>query len=128
MVMKRRTDRLNSLLKEVLSEVVHKEIKDPGIEGMILSISKVDVSKDLSHAKVHVSIIGDEQAKKLALNVLNSAAGFISVRASKMVSMYRFPSLLFLLDNTVEAQMKIHDVIEGLQKERNARTAENETK
>lgn len=123
MAVKRRTDRLNSLLKEVLSEVIRNEVKNPDIENAILTITSVDITKDLRHAKVFVSVIGDEMAKKVVIKALKTSSGFISVTASKMVTMHHFPALDFRLDDTVEKQMQIHDAIEKVQKEREQRNA-----
>lgn len=113
----RRIQRLNSLLKEVISEIIRKEIRNPRLPGL-LTITHVSITSDLHYAKVYVSVIGDEVAKKDAISVLQQSAGFIAVNASKQVVMRYFPDLTFILDDSVEKQMRIEEVISKLQKER----------
>ena len=105
-----RTKRLNSLLKEVISEVVRDDVDNPHVSTLI-TIASVDITKDLTEAKVYVSVIGSEIEKKETLKALNSAAGFISVIASKKVVLRHFPTLIFKIDETVDKQMRIESVI-----------------
>lgn len=116
----RRIARLNSLLKEVISEVIRREVKNPHLPSLI-TITEVETTKDLSYAKVYVSIIGSQEAKKEAVNVLKSAAGFIAVQASKQVVIRHFPELRFILDESVDKQMHIDSLITQIQKERTIR-------
>jgi ribosome-binding factor A len=116
----RRLDRLNSLLKEVISDVIRKDIKNPHLTSLI-TITDVEITKDLQHAKVFVSVIGTKEEKKQTLLILQSASSFIRVSASKQVVMRYFPDLVFHLDESVEKQMHIEDIISKIQKERNER-------
>ena len=109
----KRIKRLNSLLKEVLSEVILNEVKDPRMAPLV-TVASVDISKDLHHAKVYVSIIGSDKQRRETLEALESAAGFIGVNAAKKVTMRYFPTLTFKLDTTVDEQMKIDALIEKI--------------
>ena len=81
--MNRRIQRLNSLLKEVISDVIRAEVKNPHLPKLI-TITHVEVTKDLHHAKVYVSVIGDEKTRQEALNALQSAWALLeSMRLSK---------------------------------------------
>lgn len=122
MTEKKRVKRLNSLLKEVLSEVIIQDVKDPRMAPLV-TVSNVDISNDLHHAKVYVSIIGDEKQKRDTLEALESAAGYIAINASKKVVMRYFPALTFKLDTTVDEQMKINELIEKIHREENKRDA-----
>ncbi|MCB1136096.1 MAG: 30S ribosome-binding factor RbfA, partial [Chlamydiia bacterium] len=82
--MVKRTDRLNSLLKEVISDVVRLQVKHPHV-SKFLTITRVDITRDLRHAKVYVSVIGEDKARNETLEALNQAAGFIAITASKQV-------------------------------------------
>lgn len=117
---KQRTDRLNSLLKEVISEVIHKDVDNPDVAEFV-SVTRVDISKDLRHAKVYISIIGDEETKEKTLNALEKASGFIGVHASKKVVMRFFPSLRFVIDNTVDKVMRIEELLQEIQQEKDTR-------
>ncbi len=119
-VERKRIKRLNSLLKEVLAEVIISEVKDPRMAPLV-TVTSVDITNDLHHAKVYVSIIGTEKQRRETLEALESAAGFISVSASKKVVMRYFPSLTFKLDTTADDQMKIDALLEKIHREENQR-------
>jgi len=118
--MTKRTDRLNSLLKQVISEVVTRNVRNPKV-NTLLTITSVDISADLHNAKVYVSVIGTAEDKKQTLHALQSAAGFISVQASKKVVLRYFPSLTFYLDSTVEEHFRINTLLEEIQNEKRSR-------
>lgn len=121
----KRVDRLNSLLQEVISEVVQNEVKDPHLPDLV-SITKVEITKDLRHAKVFVSVIGDEEVQKRAVEVLQNASGFIAVRASKEVVMRYFPELRFYIDDSLTKQLQIESLLEDLQAERKNRPPQDD--
>lgn len=107
---KQRTDRLNSLLKEVISEVIRRDVRNPHVNEL-LTVTRVDITKDLHYAKVYISVIGTPEEKANTLNALQSAAGFIAVNASKKVVMRYFPSLTFKLDDAVDKHMRIETLL-----------------
>jgi ribosome-binding factor A len=108
--MKQRTDRLNSLLKEVISEVIRRDVRNPHVNELV-GVTRVDITKDLHHAKVYISVIGTDQQKEETIRALNSAAGFIAVNSSKKVVMRYFPELTFILDDSVEKHMRIETLL-----------------
>lgn len=116
----KRTDRLNSLLKEVIAEVIMREVRNPKINTLV-TVKKVDISKDLHNAKVYISLIGSETERKNTLKALQSAAGFISVQAAKKVVMRYFPHLTFHLDETLDDEIRIHTLLEQIHDEQNRR-------
>lgn len=123
--MTRRIERVNSLLVEVIAEVVMREVKDPRIPGLI-TITRVETSPDLRQAKVYFSIIGSDKEKKTALQVLQDAAGFISMTASKKVVLRFFPQLTFKIDDTLEKHQRIDDLLKKIDDEKNTRTPSSE--
>ncbi len=118
--MTKRTERLNSLLKQVISEVISKHVRNPSV-AKFTSVTEVDISKDLQHAKVYVSIIGTDQERSTTVEALETAAGFIGVHASKKVVMRHFPSLTFRLDTSVDKQLKIDSLLRKIHTEEEAR-------
>lgn len=117
---KQRIDRLNSLLKEVISEVIQKDVDNPEV-GEFVSVTRVDISKDLRHAKVYISIIGDEDTKQKTLKALTTASGFIGINASKKVVMRFFPALRFIIDDTVDKVMRIEELLQEIHEEQDSR-------
>ena len=119
-MLKKRTDRLNSLLVEVISEVVREDVRNPKVHPLF-TITRVDISTDLHHSKVFVSVIGTQKEKDDTLSALQSAAGFIAVSASRKVVMRHFPELTFKLDNSVDQQMKIDAILGKIHEEEKSR-------
>jgi ribosome-binding factor A len=121
----KRTDRLNSLLREVLSEVIRKDVKNPHIHEL-LTITAVEISKDLQNAKVYISVIGTDSDKKTTVSALNSAAGYIAVVASKKVVMRYFPHLTFYIDNSAEKQDQINILLQQINTDKQLRKPEDD--
>jgi ribosome-binding factor A len=120
---KQRIERLNSLLKEVISDVVRRDVRNPHVNEL-LTITRADVSRDLHYAKIYVSIIGTPEQKAETLTALQSAAGFIAIQASRQVVMRYFPSLTFKLDDSVEKHLRIEELLHQVSTEKNARKPE----
>lgn len=121
---KNRLARVNSLLKEVIFEVIQKEVRNPNVTTFV-TVTEVDTSADLHHAKVSVSLICSEEEKSKVLAALNSAAGFIAVHAAKKVQMRYFPELTFKIDTSIEEHMRIQQILGDLEKERSSREHES---
>ena len=117
---KNRLERVNSLLKEVIFEVIQREVKNPHV-NMFVTVTKVDTSADLHHAKVYISMIASEADKAKVLTALQSAAGFIAVHASKKVELRYFPELQFKLDTALEEHLRIQEILFKIEKERQTR-------
>lgn len=115
-----RTVRLNSLLKEVISEVIRTEVRNPRVSELS-SITRVDITNDLHYAKVYVSVLGTEEVKTETLKALRTAAGFISSSAANKIVIRHFPKLSFILDETVEKQIRIEEVLKTLRTEKSMR-------
>lgn len=89
--------------------MLHEEIKDPRL-GMV-SISGVTVSRDLAHAKVYVSVLGDEAAVTASLRVLNNAAGFLRRRLGQQMRIRAVPRLHFHYDQSIEEGARMDALI-----------------
>jgi ribosome-binding factor A len=125
-MVKNRLVRLNSLLKEVLSEVIHKDVRNPHVHKFV-SVTRVEITADLQHAKVYISVLGDDKEKQETLTALQSAAGFIAVHSSKKVVMRYFPELLFKLDTSLEQQLRIEELLYKIKEEQDSRNKHPET-
>ena len=111
--MTRRTERLNALLREEISELLTREVKDPRLGGLI-SVTHVDVSPDLHHARVSISTLGaDDEAE--VMRALHSAAPFLRRELMQRLTMRHVPELSFRRDDSIrqgaEMLSLIHDVI-----------------
>ena len=86
--------------------IFKREIKDPRVE-QLTTVTEVNVSRDLGHAKVWVSRYGDREAVSESVEALNHAAGFIQTVLSKRISLRVFPKLTFLRDDSMENGFRI---------------------
>jgi ribosome-binding factor A len=118
--MRVRLARLRELFKAEISAIVHKEMKDPRI-GFV-SVTDVDLSPDLRHAKVFVSILGDEAAKASTMAGLASAQGFIRTELGSRIRLRRVPELLFRLDESIERGARVQRLLRRVAEERQERT------
>ncbi|MCH9612306.1 MAG: 30S ribosome-binding factor [Chlamydiia bacterium] len=113
----RRVKRLNSLLREVVSEVIMHELKNPHISKMV-TITDTSITKDLRHAKIYISVIEeDEEIQQATLRQFNEAAGFIAVQAAKKVTLRYFPELTFYLDTSSKRYLEIDTLLDEIKNE-----------
>ena len=96
-----RTVRISEEMKREISAIIQSELKDPRLSRLI-SVTNVNVTKDLRYAKVYVSIMGNDEEKKNALEGLKSAAGFIRREVGHRIQLRYTPEVQFELDNSIE--------------------------
>jgi ribosome-binding factor A len=117
--MSRRIERINHLIRAEISELLQREAKDPRLGGFV-TVTQVSTSPDLSHAKVLISIIGNEAEKRQALEALALACGFFRKELSARLKMRRVPELSFHYDDSVSRGAQVLQLIKQV--------ATNETK
>ena len=115
MLQYKRSDRLGDLIQQEISDILHRQIKDPRIG--FCTIIRVDVSDDLRYAKAHVSILGSESQQKSALKGLKSAAGFIRREIGHRIALRHTPEISFILDESVEHSLRIAQLLKEGQPE-----------
>ena len=111
---KERINKINEEVRRELSAIL-REVKDSRIP-MMTSIVAVNVTNDLSYAKVYVSVMGDESVQKKALEGLKSAAGFMRREVGRRISIRHTPELIFEIDHSIEHGAHINEVISSLNK------------
>jgi ribosome-binding factor A len=111
-----RIEKLNSLFRVEISDLVQRSLKDPRL-GMFISIISVDISKDMRYAKVYISRYGTDQEKAETIKALESATGFIRHELGERLKTRRIPELSFRLDNTMEKADKIMRIIKDIHTE-----------
>lgn len=106
-----RGGRINEEVKKVVSTLIQNEIKDPRLTAMI-SVTGVEVTRDLGYAKVFVSIFANsEEEKENNLKALKSASGFIRREVGRKVKLRVTPQIIFELDESIDYGMKIDVLI-----------------
>ena len=104
--MSRRTARVSELLREEISALLLREVKDPRISGLV-SIVSVDVSPDLRQARVFVSVLGTSEVQQATLRGLRAAEGFLRGQLGERLKMRRIPALNFQQDRSIEQGSRI---------------------
>ena len=99
--MTRRIDRVNGLLRQEIGRVLTSRLKDPRLSP-VMSVTRVDTSADLRHARVFVSVLGDETTRQLTMRALRSAAGFIHRDVRQHLTIKNVPALTFQIDQSIE--------------------------
>ena len=108
----KRVERVNQLIKEEISRVLQRELKDPRL-GFV-TVTDVEVTKDLRLAKVYVSILGSEQQWKTSLAALESASGFIHNWLRHHLSFRVTPSVVFRPDRSMAHAAQIQELLAEL--------------
>lgn len=106
-----RTRRVGEQLQRELASLIRDEIDDPRL-GMV-SISAVEVSRDLSHAKVFFSTLGGQQDADTSLEVLQGAAGFLRRLLGQRMAMRHVPQLHFKQDHSLEQGARLSALIDS---------------
>ncbi|AGB40677.1 ribosome-binding factor A [Halobacteroides halobius DSM 5150] len=105
-----RQQRVASLIKKLVSELLQKEIKDPRI-GFV-SVTDVEVSGDLRHAKVFVSILDGD--KEETMEALQSAEGFVRTEIGNEIRLRHTPEVIFRYDDSIEKGARIFEILEDI--------------
>ena len=113
--MTRRTERIQDLLRAEISDLLRREVQDPRIG--LTTVTDVDVSPDLSHAVIRVSVLGDDLQREDAMVGLRHAKGFIRTQLAKRLRTRVVPDLVFELDRGAEHSQRITELLEGLHDE-----------
>jgi len=108
----KRSEKLGDLIREEVSQILIKELKDPRIG--FATITKVDVSDDLREAKIYYSVFGDEREKVESHEGLQSAKGFIKRELGRRVRMKYMPEISFIFDDSLEYGGRIEELLRNL--------------
>ena len=115
--MTRRVERVNDLLRDEISAIVHRELKDPRLGGMI-SITEVEISSDYHYAKVFVSVMGTEDEQLSTLTALTAAASFVRRELrTRLKSLRHIPELHFKADHSIERGARISALLNEVARE-----------
>ena len=117
--MNRPGDRLRRVAEQLRREMavlLREEVKDPRVR--MVTLSGVEVSRDLGHAKVYVSVLGDHDAVAAALEGLTRAEGFLRRELGRRMSIRAIPHLHFLHDTSMEQGARINELLEQAKKQR----------
>jgi ribosome-binding factor A len=110
-----RAERLAELIRAEASEIIQRGLKDPRI-GFV-SITDVVVSPDLRHAKIFVSVLGDDEVKRRTMEGLARATGHVRSELGSRLAIRFVPEVLFRLDESIERGARISSLLRGVTEE-----------
>lgn len=105
----RRTDRINEQLRQEISILIRDEVRDPRVG--LATVTAVETSPELDHARVYVTALGEEAEKREAVVGLQSAAAFVRGQLGRRLHMRRIPELHFTLDETLAEAQRIEALL-----------------
>jgi ribosome-binding factor A len=110
--MKYRKDRLEELIKRIVSEIIMRELKDPRI-GFV-TVTGVELSKDYAEAKIGISILGSPTEVRRGMEGIRSSSGYVQKRLGKELKIRAVPRVYFYLDKSVEEAVEMIGKINNL--------------
>ena len=103
--------RVNEAIRQVLSDALASDLKDPRV-GFV-TVTDVNTSPDLRHARVHVSVLGTPEEREATLDGLQSAHGYLQGRVGSELHLKHTPELRFLYDDTAERAARLEQLIDA---------------
>lgn len=117
-----RQQRVQEQLLHEISDILHKELRDPRL-GFV-TLTAAEISRDLRHAKIYVSVLGDEEAQRQCLKALNGAAGLLRGEFARRAHLRVAPELEFRLDNGIERGLQIAELLRSVENDLKPREIE----
>lgn len=111
----RRVSRIASMIKREVSQLVMNEIKDDRVGAGMVSVTDVNVSGDLQHAKIFVSIYGTPEAKAETMEGLKASTGFVRRELSQRIRLRRSPEVVFLEDTSIERGDRMLNLLKSIE-------------
>jgi len=111
----RRAERLTDRIRAELAEIISGELKDPRIG--FATVTGVDLSGDLHHARVSVSVLGSPEAQQKSLEGITSASGYVRHQLGLRLRLRRTPELTFVLDHAAEESARLETLLQKLKGE-----------
>ena len=106
-----RTDRIGDMLRAEINTLLLREVRDPRVK--LATVSRVEVSGDLQHARIAVSVLGSEEEREACVDALKKARGFLrSKLAAKLKRLRSTPELLFELDRAADHNLRISEILD----------------
>jgi ribosome-binding factor A len=118
MAQSRRVERVASLIRREISELLIGGIKDERVSQGIVSVTSVEVAGDLQHCKIFVSVFGSDSDREQAMAGLRSASAFVKGELSRRLKMRRTPEVVFVLDRGIEKGTSVLGLLNRLEDER----------
>jgi ribosome-binding factor A len=123
----RRVARVAELIKREVGQLLISGIKDDRVGVGMVSVTDVDVSGDLQHAKIFVSIYGTDEARAATMAGLKSATGYVRSELGHRIRLRRTPEVVFIEDRSIERGTQVLSLLNRLSEERKDQDEDSDT-
>ncbi len=110
-----RVDRVRKTLMKELSDIIHRNVKDPRISGVV-SITDIELSQDCRYAKVYISVYGSEEQQSNTMEALQDSAHLMQSLVNKRIRLRYTPELEFKMDNSLERGTRLTELLNKISK------------
>lgn len=122
--MSRRAERVGDLIREEISDLLRKETDDPRLtSGVLVSITEVEVSEDLQHAKVYVTVMGSDEQTRDAFAALRHAEPFVRRELAPRLHLRYIPEIHFHEDDSIKRGARVDELLHQLEREKKRQKA-----
>ncbi len=119
-----RIDRVNQQVKREIGKIIQQELSDPRLQ--FVTITEVDVSRDLRNAKIRFSVLGEAEQIQAAKDGLESAKGMIRKLLGQQMNMRHTPELFFIYDQSIEMSARIEETLKEIHDEHEKHHSDNQ--
>ena len=120
----RRVERVASLIRREISELLTTSIRDARVHQGLVSVTSVEVAGDLQHCKIFVSVYGSEEERRQALEGLKAATPYVKGELGRRLQLRRTPEVVFQVDRSLERGSTVLGLLQKLEQERGPQAAE----
>ncbi|MEB3193883.1 MAG: 30S ribosome-binding factor RbfA [Cyanobacteriota bacterium] len=121
----RRVERVASLIRREISELLTTSIRDARVHQGLVSVTSVEVAGDLQHCKIFVSVYGSEEERLQALEGLKAATPYVKGELGRRLQLRRTPEVVFQVDRSLERGSAVLGLLNKLEQERSSQEAED---
>jgi ribosome-binding factor A len=111
-----RPERVAQFMKREIAAILEHQLDDPRLRGLVVSVTDVEVSHDLSSAKVFVSVLEDGEPRERALQALQSARGFVRHALAPKLELREVPEIRFVHDGSIERGARVEEILRRLER------------
>ncbi len=112
--MRIRPERIGHLMRREIADILQRELRDPRV-GAMVSVTDVEVTHDLSFARVYVSMLSEGPERSRALDALQSASGFIRHQLAPRLGLREVPEIRFVIDSSIERGARVDELLRKLE-------------
>jgi len=111
--MKNRMIRIDDEIQKEVAQIIRGELQDPRI-GAVVSVMRVETTRDLKFCKVYISVLGDDKQREEAFEAVKSASGYIRRLVAQRINLRVTPQFTFVSDDSIERGIRLSKIIDGL--------------